>query len=170
MISEKTVRGSKEGIITLYEIRIPLSAPSKPLLENSINTATIQINAIPIMKFLHFTSSSPLNSLISIYFHKYIYMIGVNFMIEDIRLEDSIDVNNKDVPFQLIGGGSHIEVFGNRRIEFEGKYKILEYSEETFKIKRSKGTLTILGTNLSMCNVQKTFFSITGDIKNIAFE
>lgn len=91
-------------------------------------------------------------------------------MIEDIRLEDSIDVNNKDVPFQLIGGGSHIEVFGNRRIEFEGKYKILEYSEETFKIKRSKGILTILGTNLSMCNVQKTFFSITGDIKNIAFE
>ena len=85
--------------------------------------------------------------------------------------EGYIDVNNQDVPFQMFsGGGAHIEIFGNNRIEFEGKYKILEYNCEQLKIKRAKGSLTVLGKNISISNLQKFAFCLTGDIDSIVFE
>lgn len=84
--------------------------------------------------------------------------------------EGYIDVNNQDVPFQMFSGGAHIEIFGNNRIEFEGKYKILEYNCEQLKIKRTKGCLTVLGKNISISNLQKFAFCLTGDIDSIVFE
>ena len=81
-----------------------------------------------------------------------------------------IDVNNQDVPFQMFSGGARIEILGNNRIEFEGKYKILEYNCEQLKIKRAKGGLTVLGKNITISNLQKFAFCLTGDIDSVVFE
>ena len=92
-------------------------------------------------------------------------------MLNKENLNDTyIDVNNQDVPFQMIAGGAHIEIFGRSRMEFDGKYKILEYTHEQLKIKRSKGCVIILGSNLSISNLQKFSFCLTGSIASIAFE
>lgn len=93
------------------------------------------------------------------------------FVLNNERNSDGyIDVHNQDVPFQMFSGGAHIEIFGNNRIEFEGKYKILEYNSEQLKIKRSKGCLTVIGNNISISNLQKYAFCLTGDIDSIVFE
>ena len=43
------------------------------------------------------------------------------------NLDNRLDVNRSDVPYSVLCGGFHIEVFGNTKFDFEGKYTILEY-------------------------------------------
>jgi sporulation protein YqfC len=84
--------------------------------------------------------------------------------------QDTVNLNKLDVPFPLLYGGAHIEMFGNRKLSFEGKYTILEYTEEIFKIKVQKKTICIYGTALNLSNVNDGSFLLTGRIINIEFE
>ena len=97
-------------------------------------------------------------------------MNGVVVLVNDFKFDDSIDLNKQDVPYQMFWSGSHIEILGNRKLDFEGKYKILEYSSNQLKIKRPKGIINIIGDNLTIGNVHKSAFTLTGNIENILFE
>lgn len=87
-----------------------------------------------------------------------------------VRLDSNIDLNNKDVPYQMLYGGFHIEIFSNRRVSFEGTYKIEEYTTELLKIKKGRKYIVIQGTNISISNVQKESFLLTGNISGLVFE
>ncbi|MEE0929080.1 MAG: YabP/YqfC family sporulation protein [Acutalibacteraceae bacterium] len=83
--------------------------------------------------------------------------------------QDALSINKLDVPFPLIYGGSHIELFGNTKLSFEGKYRIIEYTTENLKLKISKQELNICGANLSLSNLQNGSFLLTGSILSIEF-
>lgn len=85
-------------------------------------------------------------------------------------MDDKIDLSRSDVPYSVLYGGTHIEMFGNTKMTFEGKYTILEYSAEMLKIKLNKHTLNILGTGLTLSNVESGAFLLTGSVSNIEFE
>ena len=87
-----------------------------------------------------------------------------------IRLDENININNKDVPYPLLCGGSIMEVFDNKKIHFDGSYKIIEYTSETLKIKRGKANITFSGNSFRIGNVEKNSFLLTGEILNILFE
>ena len=87
-----------------------------------------------------------------------------------IKLQNGIDINANDVPYQMLYGGAHIEIFGNKRISFDGAYKIVEYTTELLKLKKGKGYILIEGMNLAISNVQRESFILTGNIKGIMFE
>ena len=87
-----------------------------------------------------------------------------------IRLQNDININANDVPYQMLYGGTHIEVLGNKRISFDVTYKIVEYTTEILKIKKGRGYILIEGINLVISNVQIESFLLTGNIKAIIFE
>ncbi len=90
--------------------------------------------------------------------------------ISGFKLDDNININNKDVPYPLLYGGSRIEIFGNKKIHFDGSYKIIEYTSEILKIKKGKTNITFTGNSLLIGNVEKNSFLLTGEILNISFE
>lgn len=86
------------------------------------------------------------------------------------NLDNRVDVNRSDVPYSVLCGGFHIEIFGNTKFEFEGKYTILEYTENLLKVRANKRTFNILGSKLALNNVENSSFMVTGIITNIEFE
>ncbi len=87
-----------------------------------------------------------------------------------ISIDEKIDLSRADVPYSVLYGGTHIEMFGNSKVTFEGKYTILEYSAEMLKIKLNKYTLNICGTGLTLSNVESSAFLLTGNVTSIEFE
>ena len=87
-----------------------------------------------------------------------------------IKLDENINLNNKDVPYPLLCGGSIIEIFDNKKIHFDGNYKIIEYTRETLKIKKGKMNITFTGNSLKIGNVERNSFVLIGEILNISFE
>ena len=85
-------------------------------------------------------------------------------------LDEKIDINRSDVLYSMLYGGSHIEMFGNNKMIFEGRYKILEYTEDILKIRLNKNNVNIIGTELSISNVENGSFMLTGIISDISFE
>lgn len=85
-------------------------------------------------------------------------------------MNEKIDLSRSDVPYSVLYGGTHIEMFGNSKMTFEGKYTILEYSSEMLKIKLNKHTLNISGTELTLSNVESGAFLLTGNVSRIEFE
>jgi sporulation protein YqfC len=83
---------------------------------------------------------------------------------------ERIDLNNSDVPYGMLFGGAHIEMFGNNKIVFEGRYTILEYTPELLKIKMYKRTLIVMGNQLTLSNVESGRFLLTGNVISIEFE
>ena len=81
-----------------------------------------------------------------------------------------IKLDQNDVPYPLLYGGSRIEIFGNKKVHFDGSYKIIEYSNSVLKIKKGKFTVTFTGNMLTIGNVEKNSFLLTGEILNISFE
>lgn len=86
-----------------------------------------------------------------------------------VEPDDRLNINRSDVPFPVLYGGVHIEMFGNRKMSLEGKYSIMEYTTEMLKVKLSKQTLTVMGAELSLCNVEKEAFLLTGKVSVIEF-
>ena len=86
------------------------------------------------------------------------------------NMDAKIDLNKSDVPYSVLYGTTHIEMFGNRKISFEGKYTILEYSSELLKLKLNKQTLNISGTDLALSNVESGAFLLTGRVLSIEFD
>lgn len=87
-----------------------------------------------------------------------------------IKLDENINLNQNDVPYPLLYGGSRIEIFGNKKIHFDGSYKIIEYSSSILKIKKGKFNVAFTGNMLKIGNVEKNSFLLTGEILNISFE
>lgn len=88
-----------------------------------------------------------------------------------INFDEQINISKSDLPFASLTNGPHIELFGNARMSFEGKYTITEYSEEMLRIKfgRQK-TMTVLGASIMLSNVENGVFLLTGRFSSIEFE
>ncbi len=57
-----------------------------------------------------------------------------------------------------------------RKIIFEGGYRIVEYTNETIRIKNKKSTIVFSGKGLSIGNIQRDSFMINGFFNGISFE
>lgn len=88
----------------------------------------------------------------------------------EIKLDNNLALGKMDVPYHMLSGMMHIDMFGNRRINFEGKYKILEYSSEIVKIKSKSNLVSFSGSELTISNIQKTSFFLCGKISSVVFE
>lgn len=79
-----------------------------------------------------------------------------------------VNLEKSDIPFSIFSS-PHIEMFGNNKIQFEGKYSIMEYTTNFLKIKLSKYTLDIIGSELALNNVETGGFLLTGNVAEIKF-
>ncbi len=86
-----------------------------------------------------------------------------------ITIDENLELNKCDVPFQMLYDSSHIEIFGRSRISFEGNYKIVEYTNEIIRIKNRKGNIVFNGEGLTIGNIQKNSFYISGKFTGISF-
>lgn len=87
-----------------------------------------------------------------------------------VKIDKSLDTNKSDVPFQMLYDSTHIEIFGRNKLCFEGRYKIVEYSNDTIKIKNKKSGIIFNGNGLSIGNIQKNSFVISGMFSSVVFE
>ena len=83
--------------------------------------------------------------------------------------EDIVNLSKMDVPF-IAFNGAHLEFFGNRKMVYEGKYTIIEYSEITFRIKTGKQEICINGTQLELCQLEADRFVLVGKFTSCSFE
>ncbi len=87
-----------------------------------------------------------------------------------IRYNDSADIKNSDVLYPVGGVNTHIELFSNGRLVFEGKYSIYEYFSDKISVKTGKKVFCISGTRLRLKNVSVEAFTVIGNINSIEFE
>lgn len=81
-----------------------------------------------------------------------------------------LNFNKSDIPYAMMSKNAYIELFGNSKMFVEGKYSILEYSEEFIKLKLGKNNMQVYGNSLMLHNVNAEGFIITGKISQIDFE
>lgn len=86
------------------------------------------------------------------------------------KIDNNIEISKLDVPFQMLYDSMHIEIFGRRKIIFEGGYRIVEYTNEIIRIKNKKSTIVFSGNGLSIGNIQRDSFMISGTFNGISFE
>jgi hypothetical protein len=53
---------------------------------------------------------------------------------------------------------------------FEGKYKIIEYSNVCFKISSGKKTIVLNGSDIKVSNITADSFSVVGNFTDLLFE
>ncbi len=87
-----------------------------------------------------------------------------------IGYSDAADIKNSDVVFPVAGVNTHIEIFSNGRLVFEGKYSIYEYFTDKISIKTGKKMFKIVGSRLRLKNVSIQGFTVIGNINSIEFE
>ncbi len=89
---------------------------------------------------------------------------------KDENFEEPINLNNGDLSFSSLSSNARIELFGNLRMILEGKYSILEYSEELIKIKLTRQSMLVFGRNIIICNAENNALLISGVFSRIEFE
>ncbi len=87
-----------------------------------------------------------------------------------IKCDEELNLNRADLPIASLFGSPHIELFGNHKMSLEGKYSILEYSEEDMKIKLSKQIVSVFGSGIMLSSLECGSFTITGKFSRIEFE
>ncbi len=76
---------------------------------------------------------------------------------------------SSDVPFSAMGNNLHIELLGNNRLSLDGEFLVIEYTEETVKLKMKKGFIQIYGARLIINNINDENLLITGKIISLEF-
>ncbi len=74
-----------------------------------------------------------------------------------------------DIPFSAMGNNLHIEMFGNKRLNLDGGFTIVEYTEENVKLRFKKGFFEIFGVGLIINNITDENLLITGKIISLEF-
>lgn len=64
---------------------------------------------------------------------------------------------------------SHIEIFSNKKIIFEGCKKILEYRGDLIKLKLKKGSVTICGNDFLITDYEMENVTVSGQISSVEF-
>lgn len=76
---------------------------------------------------------------------------------------------NSDIYNLTLGKSSHIEMEGNKSFSLNGKFTIVEYSDQEIKIKVPGLYLNILGDNLVITFATETNIYIIGKIISVEF-
>lgn len=76
---------------------------------------------------------------------------------------------NSDIYYLSLGKNPHIEMEGNKAFSLNGKFSIVEYSEEEIKIKASGMVISILGDGLNITFATDTNIFVIGKIISIEF-
>ena len=63
----------------------------------------------------------------------------------------------------------HIEIFGNEKINIEGCYKVLEYTDSYLKLKLKQGQLILQGNKFDILLFERRLITVKGKISSIEF-
>lgn len=63
----------------------------------------------------------------------------------------------------------HIEIFGNDKINIEGCYKVLEYTDSYLKLKLKQGQLILQGNKFDILLFERRLITIRGKISSVEF-
>lgn len=66
-------------------------------------------------------------------------------------------------------GGPHIELFSNKEMTIDGCGGVLEYCDTYMRLRISKGTLTICGTNFDITMFDDDVITVRGNISSLEF-
>ena len=64
---------------------------------------------------------------------------------------------------------SHIEIFGNQRISIDGCLGVYEYKDTYLKLRLSKGSVTLCGSDFNIVYFENRLISVKGKINTIEF-
>ena len=84
--------------------------------------------------------------------------------------ENKREVIYSDVPFSSFTSSGRLELFGNKRMNFEGKYYIVEYNEQLIKVKSGRKYLVVAGEGINLANVYENGFTLSGTFASLTFE
>ena len=87
-----------------------------------------------------------------------------------INLDDKVSINNSDLLLSSFSKGGLIQLISNKKMIFEGKYKIIEYSDVCFKISSGKKTIVLNGSDIKVSNITADSFSVVGNFTDLLFE
>lgn len=65
--------------------------------------------------------------------------------------------------------GAHTEIFGNNKITIEGCYGVFEYKDTYLKLKLSKGSLILCGSDFEIVFFEQHLITIKGKISSLEF-
>ena len=65
--------------------------------------------------------------------------------------------------------GSHIQIFGNSKINLEGCMGVLEYTDTYLKLKLQKGSLIFCGSGFDIIFYEERLITVKGKISSIEF-
>jgi len=77
--------------------------------------------------------------------------------------------NNDEILNTEIVGGTHIEIFSNKKIIIEGCQSIVDYQNDYLKLKLKKGYLNVLGKEFLITAFDNEKIVIKGNIVSIEF-
>ena len=79
-------------------------------------------------------------------------------------IKDSSEVLNTE-----LFGGSHVEIYSNKKIIIEGCNGIVDYQNDYIKLKLKKGFLTLSGTDFLVISFDNEKIDIKGNIITLEF-
>lgn len=79
-----------------------------------------------------------------------------------LKVEDSFI--DKDVLLS-----PHIEIFSNEKINIEGCYKVLEYTDCYLKLKLKQGQLILQGNGFDILLFERKLITVKGKISSVEF-
>lgn len=65
--------------------------------------------------------------------------------------------------------GTRIELFSNKELNVEGCRGVMEYTEEFIKLKLKKGSMTVMGKQLSITFFEADSITVKGTLASIEF-
>ena len=92
-------------------------------------------------------------------------------ILSDNKRKDIIsDLYSAELPYLAVTNQIHIELYSNKRLILDGSFSVMEYTNELICLKLKKGTLHILGRELTINSVSQDHIFMTGEIINLQFE
>lgn len=66
-------------------------------------------------------------------------------------------------------GGTHIEMFSNKKMILDGCKGIVDYQNQYIKLKLKKGYLTVIGTDFLISAYESGAITVNGNITSLEF-
>ena len=65
--------------------------------------------------------------------------------------------------------GSHIQIFGNNKINIEGCFGVFEYTDTYLKLKLQRGCLILCGSEFDIVFYEEKLMTVKGKISSVEF-
>ena len=70
---------------------------------------------------------------------------------------------------ESINNSAHIEIFGNNRVSVDGCLGVYEYRDTYLKLRLTKGSLIIVGSEFNITYFENRLISVKGKIASVEF-